>query len=76
MASETVELALLRGAFDHLRRFCEGRIRPGSMHNCSSCPLIGLCGDYLEDWVSLAHFAKEANRHILETHLEEMKCRK
>lgn len=70
MVSKMAEIALLRGAFSHIKMFCEGRRRPGCTHPCSDCPLIGLCGDYLEDWVTLAHFAEEASRHIIEKHLD------
>lgn len=46
--TEPVDLALLRGAFQQLKAFCQSRPRPDGCVCDIHCPLRAVCGDYLE----------------------------
>lgn len=48
MTSDTVSLALLRGAFEQLRTFCKSRSRPKNAFCDTSCPFINVCSEYIE----------------------------
>ena len=46
--TDTISLALLRGAFEQLRTFCKSRARPKNAFCDTSCPFIYVCGEYIE----------------------------
>lgn len=46
--TEAVDLALLRGAFEQLRTYCNSRPRPKNAFCDTSCPFINVCSEYIE----------------------------
>lgn len=63
MTSDTISLALLRGAFEQIRTFCKSRARPEDAFCDTSCPFINICGEYIE-FNGLDEFAEDMIRAI------------
>lgn len=56
--SDSVDLALLRGAFQQLKAFCKSRARPENAFCDTSCPFINVCSEYIE-FNGLDEFAED-----------------
>lgn len=70
--TDAVQLALLRGAFQQLKAFCESRPRPDGCVCDVHCPLVSVCGTYLE-YDGLDEFADDMMQAI--TYLQGFSAR-